>query len=85
MRRRAPEKSPNEIEAILQGVWDNLGRVAAEFAHIDRLEIFPPPRHEAGDIAYTLEIAEGFERVRQDGKPALIFAPPPRTACSDFP
>jgi KDO2-lipid IV(A) lauroyltransferase len=69
-----PEKSADEIEAILQGVWDNLGRVAAEFAHIDRLEIFPPPRHEAGDIAYTIETAEGFERVRQDGKPALIFA-----------
>ncbi len=69
-----PEKSPREIERILQGVWDNLGRVAAEFAHIDRLQIFAPPRHETGDIAYTLETAEGFERLRQDGRPALIFA-----------
>ena len=34
---RFPEKSADEIEAILRGVWDNLGRVAAEFAHIDRL------------------------------------------------
>ncbi|HEY2184280.1 MAG TPA: lipid A biosynthesis lauroyl acyltransferase [Xanthobacteraceae bacterium] len=67
-----PEKSAGEIENILRGVWDNLGRVAAEFAHIDRLQIFPPPRHEAGDIAYTLDTAEGFERLR--GKPALIFA-----------
>ena len=32
-----PEKSPAEIETILRGVWDNLGRVGAEFAHIDRL------------------------------------------------
>ena len=32
-----PEKSPAEIERILRGVWDNLGRVGAEFAHIDRL------------------------------------------------
>jgi len=30
-----PEKSPEEIEAILKGVWDNLGRLGAEFAHID--------------------------------------------------
>jgi Bacterial lipid A biosynthesis acyltransferase len=39
-----PEKSPAEIEAILRGVWDNLGRVAAEFAHIDRLRCSPYPR-----------------------------------------
>ena len=26
-----PEKSPAEIEAILASVWDNLGRVGAEF------------------------------------------------------
>src|SRR5215510_14570 len=31
-----PEKSAEEIEKILVGVWNNLGRVAAEFAHIDR-------------------------------------------------
>src|ERR1700753_3534309 len=32
-----PEKSPEEIERILAGVWDNLGRIGAEFAHIDRI------------------------------------------------
>ena len=37
-----PEKSPEEIEEILAGVWDNLGRVAAEFAHLDRLRILDP-------------------------------------------
>ena len=30
-----PEKSAAEIERILRGVWDNLGRVAAEFAQLD--------------------------------------------------
>src|SRR4051812_28939353 len=32
-----PEKSPAEIETILRGVWDNLGRAGAEYAHLDRL------------------------------------------------
>ena len=32
-----PEKTAAEIDAILRGVWDNLGRVGAEFAHLDRL------------------------------------------------
>ncbi|MFL5032643.1 MAG: lipid A biosynthesis lauroyl acyltransferase, partial [Xanthobacteraceae bacterium] len=32
-----PQKSAAEIEQILNGVWDNLGRLAAEYAHLDRL------------------------------------------------
>jgi Kdo2-lipid IVA lauroyltransferase/acyltransferase len=69
-----PEKSPDEIESILRGVWDNLGRVAAEFAHIDRLEIFDPPRNTEGDITYRLEDWDRFHRLRDEGKPALLFA-----------
>ena len=69
-----PEKSESEIETILSGVWDNLGRVAAEFAHIDRLRILEPPKEPVGDIVYTPETEEGFHRLRRDGKPALIFA-----------
>src|SRR4051794_35289179 len=30
-----PEKSPKDIENILAGVWTNLARVAAEFAHLE--------------------------------------------------
>jgi KDO2-lipid IV(A) lauroyltransferase len=67
-----PEKTPEEIEKILTGVWANLGRVAAEFAHIDRLQVLAPPSNEKGDIIYTLEAADEFERLR--GKPALVFA-----------
>src|ERR1700761_7018519 len=32
-----PEKTSGEIDAILAGVWDNLGRVGAEFAHLDHV------------------------------------------------
>src|SRR3979409_1558609 len=69
-----PEKSPAEIETILRGVWDNLGRVAAEFAHIDRLRMFDPDPHEMGDILYTREVDQRFRQLRCDGKPALVFA-----------
>ena len=69
-----PEKSAEELEAILRGVWDNLGRVAAEFAHIDRLEMFHPDPDAKGDILYTPEAYDRFQELRRDGKPALIFA-----------
>src|SRR5467141_1185851 len=45
-----PEKSPAEIEAILAGVWDNLGRVGAEFAHLDHIWKHDPARPEDSRI-----------------------------------
>ena len=71
-----PEKSPAEIEAILRGVWDNLGRVAAEFAHIDRAA-GSTIRRSAGTAATSTPTQATFDRfhqLRDDGKPALIFA-----------
>ena len=32
-----PEKSAADIETILNASWDNLGRMGAEFANLDRL------------------------------------------------
>jgi KDO2-lipid IV(A) lauroyltransferase len=68
-----PEKSPAEIEQILAGVWDNLGRVGAEFAHMDRFRVEDPDNPGPVDIVYTPETQERFHRLRNDGKPALIF------------
>jgi len=67
-----PEKSPDEIERILAGVWDNLGRVMAEFAHLDRLAVGDP--HDLPYIHYDEVSRPPFDRVRDDGKPALMFA-----------
>jgi KDO2-lipid IV(A) lauroyltransferase len=42
-----PEKSPAEITAIVRAMWDNLGRVMAEYAHLDKLHMDgPDPRME---------------------------------------
>jgi KDO2-lipid IV(A) lauroyltransferase len=69
-----PEKSPAEIEAILAGVWDNLGRVGAEFAHIDHIWDYDPARPQDSRIEIAPRTRELFEQLRDDGKPALIFA-----------
>jgi len=69
-----PEKSPAEIEQILAGVWDNLGRVAAEYAHLDRLWDCDFEHPSAGRIEVPPEAVERFMRLRDDGKPALVFA-----------
>ena len=69
-----PEKSPGEIEAILAGVWDNLGRVGAEFAHLDRIWEYDPAQPETSRIEIDKRSYELFRQLRDDGKPALIFA-----------
>jgi KDO2-lipid IV(A) lauroyltransferase len=69
-----PEKSPEEIEAILSGVWDNLGRLVAEFAHLDHVWQLDQEHPERGRIEVEPRSVELFDKLRLDGKPALIFA-----------
>jgi KDO2-lipid IV(A) lauroyltransferase len=68
-----PDKPAAEIERILTGVWDNLGRYAVEFAQIDRLTNADPSRPD-DDIVADPATSERFHRLRHDGKGALIFA-----------
>ena len=69
-----PEKSPAEIEEILAGVWDNLGRMGAEFAHLDHIWDFGEEYPEDGRIQLAPGTRALFHKLRLDGKPALIFA-----------
>src|ERR1700751_5055539 len=69
-----PEKSPEEIERILAGVWDNLGRMGAEFAHLDHIWDFAEDYPEDGRHQLAPGTRELFHKLRLDGKPALIFA-----------
>src|SRR5207245_11065172 len=69
-----PEKSPAEIKVILAGVWDNLGRVGAEFVHLDHIWDHDPARSEDSRIEIGTRSYELFTQLRLDGKPALIFA-----------
>lgn len=69
-----PGKSPAEIEAILSGVWDNLGRIGAEFAHMDRIWDFDPAHPTAGRVELQPDTVARFVQLRDDGKGALVFA-----------
>jgi KDO2-lipid IV(A) lauroyltransferase len=68
-----PDKAAAEIEHILAGVWDNLGRYGVEFAQIERLSNADPSRPD-DDIVAEPATSELFHRLRHDGRPALIFA-----------
>jgi Kdo2-lipid IVA lauroyltransferase/acyltransferase len=69
-----PEKSREEIETILAGVWDNLGRLAAEFAHLDHIWQHDPAFPEHSRIEIGPRTHELFAQLQLDGRPALIFS-----------
>ncbi len=66
LKRAFPEKTDAEIAEIVRGVWDNLGRVAAELPHIARMDIFDDGR-------FTVSGLEHVEHLRDDGAPGLVF------------
>ena len=68
-----PEKSRDEIESLLGEVWANLGRLAAEFAHLDRLWDFSIDRPGGGRIEVAPQDIDRFVKIRDAGRPLLIF------------
>ena len=74
LRAAFPEKSDAEIEKILGGVWDNLGRIAIEFAHLDEFCVdgFGVPTPDV--ITYPPESKERHDRIMRSGKATIGFA-----------
>ena len=55
-----PELTRDEQDKIILGMWDNLGRTLAEYAHLDK---FGPDRVEVidgGDVATRYQTGKGF-------------------------
>ncbi|CAL8981957.1 Lipid A biosynthesis lauroyltransferase [Rhodoplanes serenus] len=67
-----PEKTPEEIERILTGVWDNLGRVAIEVIHLDRIAA-TGTRGDGAYVTYGQRELDRFEALRASDRPAVIF------------
>lgn len=42
LRHAFPELSESEIGRVVTGMWDNLGRVAAEYPHLRKIRVFDP-------------------------------------------
>jgi KDO2-lipid IV(A) lauroyltransferase len=67
-----PERDDAWIEATLMAAWDNLGRVVGEYVHLDRIWDFDPDHPGRGRI--ETDAGPVLMELRDDGKPALLFA-----------
>jgi Kdo2-lipid IVA lauroyltransferase/acyltransferase len=73
LRAAFPEKSAAEIEQILAGVWDNLGRVAAEFVHLSEFRVNEPGVSLTDTVIVDMATVERVRRLITN-KATLSFA-----------
>ena len=67
LRAALPKLSAGQIEAIVRGMWDNLGRVAAEYPHLRRIRVFPP------DGRVETHGLDHLDRALAAGRPVILF------------
>ena len=72
LRAAFPEMPEAERRQIALEAWDNLGRVGAEYAHLDSLFDYDPAA--AGPLRTEVAGIEHFAALRDDGEPGLIFS-----------
>jgi KDO2-lipid IV(A) lauroyltransferase len=70
LRAALPDLSPPQVERVVRGMWDNLGRVAAEYPHLRRIRVFPPG---PGAAVETTGL-EHLDRALATGGPVIIFS-----------
>jgi len=64
LRRALPELDAAATDAIIRGMWDNLGRVAAEYPHLREIRIFAPGgRVETHGLEYVDRAVAAGRRV----------------------
>jgi KDO2-lipid IV(A) lauroyltransferase len=66
LQRAFPDKSETGIDIIVRGMWDNLGRGAGEYAHLDRIDVTKP------DSRIEVVGGEVLEMLRDDGQPGIL-------------
>ncbi len=72
LRAVFPEKSETERKKIAKGAWENLGRVGAEYPHLQQLFDYEYGSDKVGRI--EVDGIEHFMALRDDEKPGLIFS-----------
>lgn len=63
VERALPETTPEERRRIVTGMWDNLGRVMAEYPHLDKI----------GRDRVVFENHPAFEKLLNDQQPCIML------------
>ncbi|HVI50340.1 MAG TPA: lipid A biosynthesis lauroyl acyltransferase [Candidatus Sulfotelmatobacter sp.] len=67
LKRAFPDWPTAKVENTLRSMWDNLGRVAGEYPHLEKFSYGPGQRVEVEGIEHLLGL-------RDDGRPGIFFS-----------
>ena len=67
LRAALPELTSEQVEMLVAGMWDNLGRIAAEYPHLRRIQVFA-----AGGRVETRGL-EHLDKAIAAGRSAILF------------
>lgn len=71
LRNAYPEKDEKELHAIAIEMWENMGRLFAEYVFLDKIFDFDPNSDKPGLI--EVEGVDIFLRLRDEKKPHIFF------------
>lgn len=71
LRAAYPEKGEKEIRQIAYEMWENMGRLFAEYVFLDKIFDFDPHQRKPGLI--EVSGIELFEKIRDEKKPHIFF------------
>ena len=71
LRTAFPEKSEQEIEDILQEMWANLGRIAAEYVYLDQIFDINEEDQSKGRVEVVGD--ENFQAMKAHNGPVICF------------
>ena len=68
LARAYPDKTTAQIETIVLGMWDNLGRTVLEYPHLDRLRFYGDNNH------VEVDNPQYIDGLKNDGQPGIFFS-----------
>ncbi|MEQ8804887.1 MAG: lauroyl acyltransferase [Rhodospirillales bacterium] len=68
LRAVFPDMADAEVARIVRGMWDNLGRLAAEFPHLQEIDVY------AGDGRVIVEGGEYVDQLRDDHEAGIFYS-----------
>lgn len=69
-----PDMDGRESRIVLRGMWDNIGRTFAEYAHVPELTAFSAERPTAGQVVMDDSTADRMLYLATQKQGALMFA-----------
>ena len=72
IKKAFPDKGDKEVDTIISCMWENLGRVAAEYPHLKKFDLYNTSSLK--DLSVKVFGKQYIEQLRDDQKPGIFFS-----------